>query len=299
MKSIKIGDQSLRIKKYYCDDGLGYLSREDERLWLYVNVTDVCSGRCPFCINPSRYTGRSPFDLSVFCETLMKVKDHVYGVSLTGGEPMLEPELTDEILSVVNQVFGDEIEIDMVTNGIHFDKIKSLKNLNTLTTIHVSRHHFRDEANRQLFGFDVPETNLLKQVISDLKDPGLIVFNCALIKGYVDSVDKIAEYLEFAADLNVSNTSFIGLSVCNDYCKEHYIDPASFDLSTDSRFHIWNTQRDYQYCHCCTCSYDALSRPVRFYYRCIGKERAQYTRQLVYTANNRLLAGFGGKEIHP
>lgn len=297
MKQILIGDQSLFIKDYYCDDGFGYLNRDDGKLWLYINVTDVCNGRCPFCINPCRKEGTSPFDLSSFRETLIKIKDDVYGVSLSGGEPMLEADLIDEILLTVRNILGDRIEIDMVTNGIHFEKIVHLKNLNELNTIHVSRHHIDDAINDSLFGFHTVPKDTLKHVISGLKDPGMIVFNCALIKGYVDSVEKIAQYLEFSAEMNVQNTSFIGLSICNDYCRENFIDPASLDFSDDPKFHIWNTQKDHEYCKCCTGSYEASLRPVRFYYRCIGKQKAEYTRQLVYTADNRLLAGFSGKEI--
>lgn len=297
MKQIIIGNQLLNIKDYYCDNGSGYAARDDGKLWLYVNVTDVCNGKCPFCINPSRSRGSSHFEIASFRNTLNRIKPFVYGVSLTGGEPMLETGLIDEILSVVRDISGDDIEIDMVTNGIHFDQILQLKQLEALTAIHVSRHQIKDDDNNQLFGFETAGSELLKSTISKMKDPGMIVFNCALIKGNIDSPLKMAEYLKFAADLNVQNTSFIALSVCNDYCRKHYVDPAEFNLSEIPGFHIWNTLKDHDYCRCSSGSYEAQSRRVRFYYRCIGTTQVQYTRQLVYTADNRLLAGFNGKEI--
>ena len=33
-----------------CMSGSAIVS--DGKLWLYVNVTDICNGSCPFCINP-------------------------------------------------------------------------------------------------------------------------------------------------------------------------------------------------------------------------------------------------------
>ena len=36
---------------------------------------------------------------------------------------------------------------------------------------------------------------------------------------------------------------------------------------------------------------------IRFYMRSMGKKRGEYTRQLVYTADNHITAGFGGEII--
>ena len=69
------------------------------------------------------------------------------------------------------------------------------------------------------------------------------------------------------------------------------------DVLNDTRFHRWNEFKDHKYCCCSTGNYDAKERSIRFYYRGIGTEKAPYARQLVYTADDRLLAGFGGKEI--
>lgn len=298
MKTITIGDCVLEIKDYYCDDGGGYLLREDSKLWLYINIGNVCNAHCPFCINPCRAEGSTPFNITSFTKTLYQIKDHISGISITGGEPMLFPELVDRVIGVVTEVFDRYIEKDIVTNGFNFSQINDLKHLTDLDSIHLSRHMIDDAENSRVFGISVAAAEEIKYVVSNLSDPAKVVLNCILMKNGVCSVETIAEYLEFAADNDISNTSFIGMAPANRFCIENFVDPASFDLSTDPRFRIWNGFRDHEFCKCSSGSYQAENRPVRFYYRCIGTERAPYARQLVYTADNKLLAGFNGKEIH-
>lgn len=297
MKSIVIGNQTLIIKDYYCSNGSGYVSRDDGRLWLYVDLTDQCNARCPFCINPCRNDGRNPFRIEQFRAILPGIAQHIYGVSVTGGEPMLTPELLDDVLSTITDVFGHSVEIDIATNGTNIAMIPELRRLPAIDTIHISRHRIDDDENRQLMGFGAPSAVMLKDMIQRLSDPGKIVLNCILMNDGIDSASKMADYLDFAASIGVQNTSFIGMSICNPYCSAHYIDPASIDLSTDPRFHVWNRYQDHDYCSCSSGHYDAPSGTTRFYYRSMGTGKAPYARQLVYTADNRLLAGFNGMEI--
>ena len=298
MKTITIGDHVLQIKDYYCSDGDGYIAKEDGKLWLYINISDVCTAHCPFCINPCRSEGNTSFDIHTFRDTLYQIKEHIGGISITGGEPMLFPELVDAVIDVIIGTFDHSIETDIVTNGVHFTRFKELKNLVHLDSIHLSRHRIDDAENNTVFGIPVASMDEIRQVVSTLSDPAKVVFNCILMKNGIDSVSAIADYLEFAADVNISNTSFIGMAPANRFCIENYVDPGRLDFRADPRFKIWNRLNDHEYCRCSSGTYHAKSRPVRFYYRCIGSEKAPYARQLVYTADNRLLAGFNGREIH-
>ncbi len=211
---------------------------------------------------------------------------------------MLFPELVDRIIDVITEAFDRFVEIDMVTNGFDFAQIKHLKHLEDLDSIHLSRHKIDDSENNAVFGVPVVLANEIKYIVSSLSDPAKVVFNCILMKTGINSVKAISNYLEFAASVNVRNTSFIGMAPANSFCIENYVDPGSFDFGLDPRFAIWNRFQDHEFCKCSSGSYRAESKPVRFYYRCIGSKRAPYARQLVYTADNKLLAGFDGKEIH-
>lgn len=297
MQSIWIGNQLLSIKDYYCSGGSGYFPRTDRKLWLYVNLTDICNGNCPFCINPGRKAGISPFDMGTFQDTLNRVREHVYGISLTGGEPMLTPYLVDDAVGAIADVFRNGEEIDLVTNGFQFDNILKLKNQASIFSIHLSKHRLSDDANDAFFGFHTVSWNELNQILSRLDDPGAIVLNCVVMKGGIDSVSQVKAYLEKASATGVRNVSFIGMNRCNSFCEEHYLDPFDLKLDEDPQIHIWSRYADYDYCHCMSGSYDGETCSIRFYLRGMGKACAAYTRQLVYTEDNRLLAGFGGKEI--
>ena len=124
------------------------------------------------------------------------------------------------------------------------------------------------------------------------------VFNCVLQKDGVHDIEGIAEYLEMAAEAGISNTSFISMIPANGYCMDQFVDPEMFNLENDSRFRVWNHFHDYEYCSCSAGDYRARKGWVRYYYRSPGKEKAPYSRQLVYTENNRLLDGFGGNQIY-
>ncbi len=297
MKSIIIGDQQIEIKDYYCSLDGEYLNRNDGRLWLYVNLTDMCNGSCPFCINPCVKGGTNTLEISSFKRVLHMIKDNIYGVSITGGEPMLFPNLVNEVLNIVQDICGYHVEKDIVTNGTRFSDIIDCLDLEKLDSVHLSRHLIKDNDNNKLFGFDTASAEEIKEVISRMKDPAQVVLNCILVAGGIDSAQRIAHYLEFASKLGVRNVSFIGLSRHNVFCQENYIDPKLLEISKDIKIHIWNNYCDHVFCSCSSGSYDAESGSIRFYFRRVGSTKAPYVRQLVYTADNRLLAGFSGKEI--
>lgn len=84
-----------------------------------------CNFRCPFCHNASLVThidaeaGISEGEVLSFLKKRSGVLD---GVCITGGEPLLAPELTDFIRSI--KAMGYEVKLD--TNGSHTEKLKNL-----------------------------------------------------------------------------------------------------------------------------------------------------------------------------
>jgi molybdenum cofactor biosynthesis enzyme MoaA len=297
MTSIQLGGREIPVKDYECSSGSGYLPKAESRLSLYVDLTDVCNGHCPFCINPGRKEGESPFSLIRFRHVLEAVREKVSSVSLTGGEPLLHRGLADAALEEILQVFGHSVMIDLVTNGSDLNAIRDLKHLADLDSVHISRHRTDDAENSRIMGVRTAGWGEIMELINSMEDPGKIVLNCVLMKGGVESLEEAAVYLEKAAAAGVQNVSFIGMSLCNEYCRRHYVDPRALIQTEDSRFRFWNRYHDHDFCSCSSGSYEAEARGIRFYFRCMGTGRPSYARQLVYTEDNRLLAGFGGEEI--
>lgn len=297
MRIIQIGNQELQIKDYYCAQDGNYLEKKDGKLWLYVNLTDICNGACRFCVNPFVNMSHDKIKPLAYREMLLKIKDYIYGVSLTGGEPMLYPELANEIIAITHEICGIDVEKDIVTNGTGFANILDKLDIVHLDSIHLSRHMITDNENNEIFGFSTATSDQIASVLTKMEDPAQIVLNCVLMSGGVDSTQKMAQYLEYASDLGVRNVCFIGMCRHNAFCEKNYIDPKWLDTDSDGRFHIWNEFCDHDYCSCRSGSYDAANGGIRFYYRRIGEKKAPYARQLVYTADNHLFAGFSGREV--
>ncbi|MDO4755060.1 MAG: radical SAM protein [Parabacteroides sp.] len=298
MNEIVIANTKLKIKDYFCaSDRRGAIPNPNPRLWLYVNLTNMCPAKCPFCVNP--YARKEEgFDLKKFRYTLEYILPNVSGISITGGEPTMDIGLLDDVVEVISDVVDEFIEIDLVTNGMFMDKLIGLPNIDRFTTIHISRHMVNDEANRKVFGVNVPTEKELSDYLLQLNDPGAVVFNCVLRQDGVNDIDSVKEYLEMAARIGVNNTSFIGMFPANLYCESNYVSPGSIDFRGDGKFRIINSQHDYEYCNCLSGDYLSEHGYTRFYCRWPGQKCQNYCRQLVYDSDNRLLDGFFGNVIH-
>ncbi len=136
MKTIQIGNSTFAVKDYYCAQEEPYIPRGDGKLWLYVNITDVCPGHCPFCVNSGKKGRAAIFDIHCFRDVLICIRPHVYGISFTGGEPMMEAERLDEAIRSAVEIMDGSVEIDMVTSGIDIAGTLSLHSIGCLDSIH-------------------------------------------------------------------------------------------------------------------------------------------------------------------
>ena len=296
MGTIQIGRTSLVCKDYECSQDNCYLPKEQLRLWLYICVTDRCPAACDFCVYSSAKTGAAGHvDPARLRDILTQIAPFVSGVSLTGGEPMSDILLLEDVLQTVRETITPEIEVDMVTNGLHIERLSSLRGLERFGTIHISRHAVDDAANASLMRWDgAPSKSMLKAVFTSLPDPGMTVLNCVLQKRGVHDIDSVCEYLEMAAGIGAANVSLIGLFRANDYCAANYVSPLALGLETDARFTVWNHFHDHEYCQCSTGDYRSSYGYIRYYFRAPGEAPGPTCcRQLVYGTDNRLRDGFG------
>jgi len=305
MGALRIFDQTVPVKDYYCSafDEDFYQPMREPKLWLYINITDRCNGACRFCVNHSNGnagTGVACVDPVKLSSVLSDLRPHLSGVSLTGGEPTLAGDTFAEVLRIVREMVPLNIMLNLATNGTGMETLQMQGLYDAFSTIHISRHAVSDEENRRIMGFDAPTAEDLKDLLAHAEDPGVFVLNCVLQKCGVETPDDIRAYLEMAAEIGIQNVSFIGMFLANDYCKEHYVSPAALakEVFARSDFRLWNHQKDHGFCSCLTGDYHAANRWIRFYFRCPGFAKAPYVRQLLYTADNRLLQGFGGLPFH-
>lgn len=87
--------------------------------------TGGCNFRCPYCHNASLVVGLNevePIDYDEFFAFLNKRKNILDGVCITGGEPLLQPDIEDFIREI--KLLGYSVKLD--TNGSFPDKLKHL-----------------------------------------------------------------------------------------------------------------------------------------------------------------------------
>ena len=85
-----------------------------------------CNFRCPYCHNPElvKDTGKiEPIEWSEVLKFLKKRKNHLGGVCITGGEPLLN----EELINIVKEIHSIGLKVKIDTNG---SKPEFLKKLN-------------------------------------------------------------------------------------------------------------------------------------------------------------------------
>lgn len=126
-------DSQKLLQEEYLDENLPARIRE-KNLYFRVSVVGACNLSCPFCHNEGAPTkGRLPFELFERA-TVVASKIGFTRLQLTGGEPLLHPEI-GQFITIGKNAFQD---VGITTNGTHLDsKIKMLIECG-ITRIHVS-----------------------------------------------------------------------------------------------------------------------------------------------------------------
>ena len=184
-------------------DGYGRVHRD-----LRVSLTDRCSLRCTYCM-PHDFNKWLPSETLLRTNELIKiieiaVSQGISEVRLTGGEPLLRPDIV-EIVARINSIENPP-ELSMTTNGVALAKVArelaaaGLKRINisldTLDWERFKRLTFRDRYDDVIEG------------ITAAREAGLapIKINTVLMRGIND--DEALPLLKWALSENL-NLRFI------------------------------------------------------------------------------------------
>eukprot|EP00055_Hartaetosiga_balthica_P003035 m.6201 g.6201 ORF g.6201 m.6201 type:complete len:407 (-) comp2558_c0_seq1:124-1344(-) len=170
--------------------------------YLRLSLTERCNLRCQYCM-PEEGVSLTPDDNLLTKNdyvNLTKVfaKNGVTKIRLTGGEPLLYPQLT-ELVSEISAIPTIE-SIGLTTNGLVLSrKLKALKDAG-LTKINISLDTFHE------FKFNlISRRKGLKKVLQSIDDAIEIGFtpkvNVVLTKGMND--DELLDFVEYTKDRDV------------------------------------------------------------------------------------------------
>lgn len=153
MERIKIFDEKLPVKDYYCSDSPTKLRKTKPSLRLYIKLTDQCFANCQFCANSqSKDFGTIDLEKLAFVISYLKEKEILHGISITGGEPMTNPTKLFQVLDLIYKI-DEDMEVAISTNGYNCREFKNYDKVNKLESIHISRHHYDDRKKRKYFSF--------------------------------------------------------------------------------------------------------------------------------------------------
>lgn len=149
--------------------------------------TRGCNYKCPYCHNPSLVIDDNNQSLSIeeVLTFLNKRKGLLDGVCISGGEPLLQPDLKEFIGKV--KAMGYLIKLD--TNGSLPDKLKELMDLGLLDYIAMDIKHTPDDYNRAI-GMTQININGVNQSIKYLMESGVeYEFRTTVVKGIHEPKD--------------------------------------------------------------------------------------------------------------
>lgn len=300
MKTIELFDQEILVKDSLCGPTPESRWEVEPNLRLYIKVTDSCNADCKFCANGNcKDFGKLDLANLEFVIRYLKENKRLHSIGLTGGEPMINPDKLNDILNLIWSI-DKNIPVQISTNGLNLREIASFDNPNNLESIHISRHHYDDEKNIEIFGTDTIATTDDIMFLQDaLTNKKIININTLVMKGYIDSLEEIKKMLDYVGETKVYKNGFVSLMKCNDFSKEHFINFNDIFNTLDENFLLAHHFYASTYCECIDGIYSSKNaKLVEFYARMVKECKCPYTTQLVYTSDNKLTAGFGGKVLY-
>ena len=189
-----IGEYDDSEDKNILIDNFGRIAKK-----LRVSVTDRCNMRCMYCMPRGNVRWFNEQDVLDYREIsrLVSILANlgIERIRLTGGEPLLRPNLENLIVSLAKL---DGINsISMTTNGLLFgEKAKKLKDAG-LESVNISLDTFRPARFKAITGLD--SINKVIEAINAAENVGLNVkINTVVIRGWND--DEIVDFARFARD---------------------------------------------------------------------------------------------------
>ncbi len=184
-----------------CPTGCGFCSRHEQHLCMpIVEISSRCNMRCPICINDSGDTQEADIskdEFKLILDKLLEAEDQIDILNISGGEPLLHPDL----LALIDLALArrEIVRVSISTNGlVLLENPKLLKALQKRdVVISLQFDGFDDEANRALRGRDMAEER--RRILALLKRENAnmsLVFTLTLWNqnSLVDAIELLYQY---------------------------------------------------------------------------------------------------------
>lgn len=198
---MKIFNQDVYVKDYDCSFNQAYFENKYPLIGLYIQSENACNANCDFC-NPGKIN--NSFNLLKLDKILQELtnKQILSKISITGGEPLINIGKIKDIINICKKY---NLPLFLNTNGYNIDKLEEI--YSNFNTIYISKHHYDNGINNKIMNLQTPSILEFSKINKDSK----ICLNCVLQKGYIDSYEKVIEFLEYLGNTNIDKIRFISL----------------------------------------------------------------------------------------
>lgn len=299
IKDLEIFGEKIPVKNYLCVSKKDKIIKGEYKFNLYIKITDYCNAKCQFCSNQFSMPQHEEIDLNKLEIVLKELvgKNILERISITGGEPLLYIERLNTVLNKIFDILPDAC-VTINTNGIQFKNLKKLDALEKINGIHISRHHYDDEVNDQIFGVHTATLDDIIDLANHVSNKHLIRLNCLLMKNFIDSKKEVQNYLETFSHADVFRIGFVGLMPVNKYSIDRYVNINDIFQDLNNRFFDVGPLYDANICECRNGLYlSSNGKLIEYYARMTKEMNCDYMRQLVYTPSNDLSVGFDKRKI--
>ena len=175
--------------------------------WLEVNLTDVCNGRCSWCIERDGWHPQYHATWNVIADAA--IKSGKANIILLGGEPTLHPDLS----KIVARIHEAGLRCWLTTNGSSLSASWVRTNLAGIHGVNISVHHYNLSRNRDITGISL-NFYTLKSAVAAIKQLGASVrLNCTCMADEIDSEERIWTYVQFAKAMECNHVRFAELKM--------------------------------------------------------------------------------------
>ena len=217
---IELFGKEINLKMHDCS----LFGAENRELSPYINLyvrTKFCNAKCKFCTYAE---DASKFNEQRFIEALKEItsKIHIAKIAISGGEPTLYWD-NFKTIATLSKEYAPNNEMTMTTDGLRLEQLFNDPIYKLFDTIQLSRHHYDDEKNNEIFVTKTPSTEEIKNILKLRTHKHQVQFRCNLIKGYIDNKEEIFKYLDWVNDVGINDVGIVSLMPINEYSKENYI----------------------------------------------------------------------------
>ena len=267
--TIEIFGKEIQLKTHHCAlFGNQGQEIEDPYVNLYLR-TKNCNSRCAFC---TYHSDASVWDEKRYIEVLTEITKNIRirKVAVSGGEPTLYWDNFKAMTQIAKE-FAPFAEMSMNTDGLRWERLFSDPVYKDYDYIQLSRHHYNDVKNDEIFKSKTPSSEMIKSVTGIQLHPHQIQFRCNLMKDYIDNKEEVFKYLDWSNSLGINDIGLVSLMPINEFSKENYIYFHIKELIGDNFLLTKKWERHGGGCECFNYVYmppeDEFRNPIRVYHK--------------------------------